>query len=33
MVKQLLEGLMMAKLIYTAISSLDGYVADAEGNF
>ena len=23
----------MAKLIYTAISSLDGYVADAEGNF
>jgi dihydrofolate reductase len=24
---------MMAKLIYSAISSLDGYVADAEGNF
>ena len=24
---------MVAKLIYTAISSLDGYVADAEGNF
>jgi dihydrofolate reductase len=24
---------MTAKLIYTAISSLDGYVADAEGNF
>jgi dihydrofolate reductase len=23
----------MAKLIYSAISSLDGYVADAEGNF
>src|SRR5215211_5341794 len=23
----------MAKLIYTTISSLDGYVADAEGNF
>ena len=23
----------MAKLIYTAISSLDGYVADADGNF
>ena len=23
----------MAKLIYTAITSLDGYVADAEGNF
>jgi dihydrofolate reductase len=23
----------MAKLIYTAISSLDGYVADTEGNF
>ena len=23
----------MAKLIYTAISSLDGFVADAEGNF
>ena len=23
----------MAKLIYTAISSLDGYVADDEGNF
>jgi dihydrofolate reductase len=23
----------MAKLIYTAISSLDGYIADAEGNF
>jgi dihydrofolate reductase len=23
----------VAKLIYTAISSLDGYVADAEGNF
>jgi dihydrofolate reductase len=23
----------MAKLIYTAIGSLDGYVADAEGNF
>jgi dihydrofolate reductase len=23
----------MTKLIYTAISSLDGYVADAEGNF
>lgn len=23
----------MAKLIYTAISSLDGYVADVEGNF
>ncbi|HET8915003.1 MAG TPA: dihydrofolate reductase family protein, partial [Propionibacteriaceae bacterium] len=23
----------MAKLIYTAISSLDGYVADSEGNF
>ena len=23
----------MAKLIYAAISSLDGYVADAEGNF
>lgn len=23
----------MAKLIYTAIASLDGYVADAEGNF
>jgi dihydrofolate reductase len=23
----------MAKLIYTAISSVDGYVADAEGNF
>jgi dihydrofolate reductase len=25
--------LMMAKLIYSAISSLDGYVADSEGNF
>jgi hypothetical protein len=24
---------MMAKLIYAAISSLDGYVADADGNF
>jgi dihydrofolate reductase len=24
---------MMAKLIYAAISSLDGYVADSEGNF
>ena len=24
---------MMAKLIYSAISSLDGYVADSEGNF
>ena len=24
---------MMAKLIYTAISSLDGYVADSDGNF
>jgi dihydrofolate reductase len=24
---------MVAKLIYSAISSLDGYVADAEGNF
>jgi dihydrofolate reductase len=24
---------MMAKLIYTAISSLDGYVADEDGNF
>ncbi|OFI36731.1 deaminase [Arthrobacter sp. SW1] len=23
----------MAKLIYTAITSLDGYIADAEGNF
>ncbi len=23
----------MAKLIYSAISSLDGYVADADGNF
>jgi dihydrofolate reductase len=23
----------VAKLIYSAISSLDGYVADAEGNF
>ena len=23
----------MAKLIYTAISSLDGYVADSDGNF
>jgi hypothetical protein len=23
----------MAKLIYAAISSVDGYVADAEGNF
>jgi dihydrofolate reductase len=23
----------MAKLIYTAITSLDGYVADANGNF
>src|SRR6266478_9047114 len=23
----------MAKLIYSAIASLDGYVADAEGNF
>ena len=23
----------MAKLIYTTISSLDGYVADDEGNF
>src|SRR5258708_12297955 len=23
----------MAKLIYTAITSLDGYVADADGNF
>ncbi len=23
----------MAKLIYSTISSLDGYVADAEGNF
>ena len=23
----------MAKLFYTAITSLDGYVADAEGNF
>jgi dihydrofolate reductase len=23
----------MAKLIYAAISSLDGYVADSEGNF
>jgi hypothetical protein len=23
----------MAKLIYSAISSVDGYVADAEGNF
>ena len=23
----------MAKLIYTAIMSLDGYVADAAGNF
>jgi dihydrofolate reductase len=24
---------MMAKLVYTAITSLDGYVADTEGNF
>jgi hypothetical protein len=24
---------MMAKLIYTAISSIDGYVADEDGNF
>ena len=24
---------MMAKLIYSAICSLDGYVADTEGNF
>jgi hypothetical protein len=24
---------MMAKLIYAAISSLDGYMADADGNF
>jgi hypothetical protein len=23
----------MAKLIYSAITSLDGYVADADGNF
>jgi len=23
----------MAKLIYSAISSLDGYVADEDGNF
>jgi hypothetical protein len=23
----------MAKLIYTAITSLDGYVADEDGNF
>ena len=23
----------MAKLIYTAITSLDGYVADGDGNF
>jgi hypothetical protein len=25
--------LTMAKLIYSAISSLDGYVADEEGNY
>ncbi len=24
---------MTAKLIYTAIASLDGYIADADGNF
>ncbi|MDQ1578949.1 MAG: hypothetical protein QOE21_1636 [Microbacteriaceae bacterium] len=23
----------MAKLIYTALTSLDGYVADSDGNF
>jgi hypothetical protein len=27
------ERLTMAKLIYSAISSLDGYIADEEGNF
>ena len=27
------ERLTRAKLIYSAISSLDGYVADEEGNF
>jgi hypothetical protein len=27
------ESLTMAKLIYSAISSLDGYVADEDGNF
>jgi dihydrofolate reductase len=27
------QEVIMAKLIYSAISSLDGYVADADGNF
>jgi dihydrofolate reductase len=27
------EGVHMAKLIYSAIMSLDGYIADADGNF
>jgi len=31
--KQPSERLIMAKLIYAAISSLDGYVADSDGNF
>jgi dihydrofolate reductase len=34
MTKPTLEGrLIMAKLIYSAITSLDGYVADEDGNF